>query len=87
MHTAKEARQSTPRSTLTWMFPSGWLRRWPPPQRDSEDALTIFLRWRAAAEFGHKTAAAAELMKLEKLVERPPTREISLTTENTEKYT
>jgi hypothetical protein len=67
MHT--EIRTRPP--SLTWMFPSGWLRRWPPP-RVPEDALAIFTRWRVATQLGHKTAAQAELTKLEKLAERTP---------------
>jgi hypothetical protein len=71
MRTSKDTSQPTPQPRLTWMFPSGWLRRWPPP-RVPEDALAIFTRWRAAAQLGHKTAAHVELTKLEKLAERTP---------------
>jgi hypothetical protein len=57
--------------TLTWMYPSGRLRRWPPSRVPQSDALSIFLRWRVATQLGHKTVAAAALAELEELAERP----------------
>jgi len=71
MHAAKNTRRSTPQPSLTWVFPSGWRRHWPPPPPIREDALTIFGRWRVAAQLGHKTAAAVLLAKLERFRDNP----------------
>jgi hypothetical protein len=82
MHTAYRISQSTKQPTLDWHLPARWSRPRLALAPAPVDAMTIFLRWRDAAESGHKTVAAAALEELRKLaVRKPKSREISLTTE------
>jgi hypothetical protein len=77
MHTAHRISCPTPEPTLDWEFPARWSRPRLALAPAPVDALSLFLRWRDAAENGHKTVAAAALDDLRRLaVRKPRSREV-----------